>query len=315
MKRAILPALLCACVFGAESNLDFRGLFPANVKCIHIVAPSSHAGKTVVEKATNELTRAGYKVKVAPSVWTYSDDPAVRARDIMTAWQDTETDAILCARGGRGAWDTVQKLDFEVLRARDIPFVGFSNISVLMNAFVAKGVKRPITGPMCTSLVNYPSTADSIARLGATVAGAALEPTRLEVRRAPTRTVVGKPVGGHWPSISRMDASWLPDTKDRVVFLEVNKTYDYAKAVEAFDLLKGKGYFKSPAAVVLCDMGIKGKKSEKEALRKYITEAVACPVFSGYPYGHVKKLYAIDFGRELSITPDGLLTWSAVDGR
>lgn len=315
MKKFLMMTTVGACVAGFAAELDFTGLFPKSVKCVHIVAPSSHAGNAVVAKVTNELAKAGFKVKVAPSVWTYSDDPAVRARDIMAAWKDPETDAILCSRGGRGAWDTVQKLDFDVLKARDIPFIGFSNISVLMNAFIAKGVKRPITGPMCTSLVSYPSTPDSVARLGATVAGAALEPTQLEVRRAPAKAVTGKPAGGHWPSISGMDAAWLPDTTGRIIFLEVNKTYTYDRAVAAFETLKGKGYFKAPAALVLCDIGINGKKAEKEALRKYITDSVSCPVFSGYPYGHVKKLYAIDYGRGLSITPRGLLSWSAVGGK
>lgn len=312
MNSKIVLASTFIAVLLECAALDFKGLFPENVKCVHIVAPSSHAGNAVVTTATNELVKAGYKVKVAPSVWTYSADPAVRARDIMAAWKDPETDVIICSRGGRGAWDTVQKLDFDVLKARDVPFIGFSNISVVMNAFIAKGVKRPISGPMCTSLVNYPSSRDSITRLGATVAGAELEPTRLDVRRAPAKTVAGRPAGGHWPSISGMDASWLPDTKDRIIFLEVNRTYTYDGAVAAFEKLKEKGYFKAPVALVLCDMGINGTKAQKEALRKYITDAVSCPVFSGYPYGHVKKLHAIDYSRRLDITPEGLLTWSTV---
>ena len=290
-------------------ELDFAGIFPENVKCVHIVAPSSHAGNDVVRTATNELAKAGYKVKVAPSVWKYASDPKVRARDIEAAWRDPETDLVLCARGGKGAWDTVRELDFDLLRSREIPFVGFSNISVLNNAFVAKGVGRPVTGPMCTSLVNYPTSADSIARLRATLARGPLEPTRLQVLRAPTNAVSGKPVGGHWPSISRMEGDWLPDTTGRVVFLEINKTYKLDRAKSTFDLLKGKGYFKAPAAVVLCDLGITGTPEEKAQLRDYIVNVVSCPVFSGYPYGHVKKLYAIDYDRELAISRDGLLSW------
>ena len=224
-------------VAGASWALDFTGIFPENVKCVSIVAPSSHADNAVVATATNELAKAGFRVKVLPSVWTYSSDAAVRARDIEAAWQDPETDLILCARGGSGGWETVQELNFDILRSRDIPFVGFSNISVLNNAFIAKGVKRPVTGPMCTTLVNYPNTADSIARLGATLASAPLAATQLTVRRAPAAAVSGKPVGGHWPSISKMDAAWLPDTSGRVVFLEVNSSYTLAQAKDAFDLL------------------------------------------------------------------------------
>jgi hypothetical protein len=34
---------------------------------------------------------------------------------------------------------------------------------------------------------------------------------------------------------------------------------------------------------------------------------MSCPVYEGYPYGHVAKSYAIDFLREKTITPEGIL--------
>lgn len=309
MFDRIVVTVMAAMVAHACLGLDFTGIFPSGIKCVYVVAPSSHAGKETVEKATNAFVQAGYKVKVADTVWTYNSDPAARARDIEKAWQDPETDVIICSRGGRGGFDTVTNLNWSVLKSRDIPFVGFSNISTLMNAFLAKGVKRPITGPLCTSLVNYPVTSDSIARLGATIARQPLEPTQLTVYRAPKAPVSGKPVGGHFPSISGMDAAWLPDTTGRIAFLEVNKTYTLETATNRFAVLKDKGYFKSVAAVVLCDMGIKGTKADKKKLRQFICDAVTCPVFCGYPYGHVAKLYAIDYDRLLTISPTGLLEW------
>lgn len=246
-------------------------------------------------------------------MWTYAPDGAQRARYLERAWKDPETDIILCGRGGRGGYDTVTNLNFSILRSRDVPFVGFSNISCLMNAFVAKGVGRPISGPMCTSLVRYPTTRDSIRRLSATVAGEPLEETRLNVLRPAPRTVSGKPIGGHWPSISRMDREWLPSTDGRVVFLEVNKTYSLEKAKAAFLALKGKGFAK-PAAVILCDLGISGTEEERKELARFLVGELNCPVFQGYPYGHVSRCYAIDYGRTVKITPDGVLSWETRSG-
>ena len=298
-----------ATAFAEEKVPDLTGAFPPSVKCVWLVAPSSGVGRKTVEAVTNGLSRAGYKVKVSGGVWTYAADGAQRARYLEEAWKDPETDLILCARGGKGGYDTVTNLDFKVLKSRDIPFVGFSNISTLMNAFVAKGVGRPISGPMCTSIVGYPTTRDSLERLAATVARKPLEPTQLKVLRPASKAVSGKPAGGHWPSISRMDRAWLPSTAGRVVFLEINQTYTLEKAKATFAALKDKGYFENPAAVVLCTLGIKGTPDEKRELSRYLVDSVTCPVFSGYPYGHVKKLYAIDYGRGVSISPTGLLTW------
>lgn len=309
MKKTAMIGMLACAGTCAAATLDFSGIFPPGVKCVYVVAPSSHANNKVVIAATNEFVRCGYKVKVADSVWKYSADAAVRARDLEKAWQDPETDAILCSRGGKGGFDTVTNLNFEILRSRDLPFIGFSNISTLMNAFIAKGVKRPITGPMCTSLVSYPSTRDSITRLSSTVAGAPLEPVQLKVLRAPAKTVKGKSAGGHWPSISRMTKEWLPSTDGRIIFLEINASYTLDKAKDAFGVLKEKGFFAHAAAVVICSLNIKGTKAERQQLTQFIVDSVTCPVFGGYPYGHVKKLYAIDYNREATISEQGLLTW------
>ena len=60
---------LCAgfLLLGVQA-LDFTGIFPDSVKCVYVVAPSSHADNSTVATATNELVKAGFKVKVAPSV-------------------------------------------------------------------------------------------------------------------------------------------------------------------------------------------------------------------------------------------------------
>lgn len=299
----------CAVARSSEAEVDLTGVFPKNIKCVHLVAPSSLPPKEVIVKTTNALVRAGYKVKVSPGVWTYAPDGAARARDLEAAWRDPETDLILCARGGRGGYDTVTNLDFSVLHSRNLPFVGFSNISCLMNAFVARGVGHPISGPMCTSIVRYPTTRDSLARLSATVAGGPLKPTKLKVLRPGGRTVSGRPIGGHWPSISRMDRNWLPSTDGRIVFLEINRTYSLDKAKAAFLELKRKGYFAHPAAVVLCDLGITGTDADRDSLVKFLVGELDCPVFQGYPYGHVRQCYAIDYSRNAAISSDGVLSW------
>ena len=314
MRALIVLCLTVVCGLQTVlADIDLTGVFPPEVKCVHLVAPSSLPPKETVIRVTNALTRAGYRVKVSPGVWSYAKDGAQRARYLESAWGDPETDLILCARGGRGGYDTVTNLDFSILKSRDVPFVGFSNVSCLMNAFVAKGVGRPISGPMCTSMVSYPTSRDSLERLSATVSGGGIEATRLKVLRPALQTVVGKPIGGHWPSLSRMDATWLPSTSGRIVFLEINKTYSLEKAKEGFRALKRKGFFENPAAVILCDLGISGTKEEKMELIRFAVDELTCPVFQGYPYGHVRKSYAIDYGRTAEISVEGVLSWRAPD--
>ena len=293
-----------------DPKVDLSALLPDEIKCVAIVAPSSKPASNDVVECVRSLEKAGKTVKVYPSAWN-EVDAAAKARDIEAAWQDPDTDLILCARGGSGSFDTLKALDFEILKARDVPFMGFSNISTLLNGFVKMGVKRPIAGPLATTLVTYPHTDASIRRAHDVLAGAELPSTQLSVRRAPSATVTGKPLGGHVPSIASMTAEWIPDTTGRIVFLEYNSSYDYTGATNMFRIVNSRGWFDNAAAVVLCDMGITGTASAKDNLRAHITDSVTCPVFSGYDFGHIEGLLALDFGRSLTITPDGLLTWAS----
>ena len=42
-------------------------------------------------------------------------------------------------------------------------------------------------------------------------------------------------------------------------------------------------------------------------IRKDFAAKVTCPVYEGYPYGHVSISYTIDFLRKKTITVDGIL--------
>jgi hypothetical protein len=37
---------------------------------------------------------------------------------------------------------------------------------------------------------------------------------------------------------------------------------------------------------------------------------IPCPVFAGFPYGHIPDTSLIDFRRKLTIYPDGMLSWA-----
>ena len=70
-----------------------------------------------------------------------------RARDLQEAWCDPSVAAVLCARGGYGAQRMVDLLDWAAMRAAGPKvFVGYSDITVLHEAFAAAGrASRPCT--------------------------------------------------------------------------------------------------------------------------------------------------------------------------
>lgn len=72
-----------------------------------------------------------------------------RAQDLQDAWCDPSVDAVLCSRGGYGAHRMVDLLDWDAIRAAGPkPFVGYSDITVLHEAFALRAGFSTLLGPM-----------------------------------------------------------------------------------------------------------------------------------------------------------------------
>ncbi len=81
-------------------------------------------------------------------------DDAARARDLQDAWCDPEVSAVLCARGGYGAQRMVDLLDWEAMAAAGPKaFVGFSDVTVLQEAFAHRLGLATYYGPVAAGVV------------------------------------------------------------------------------------------------------------------------------------------------------------------
>lgn len=78
---------------------------------------------------------------------------ADRAADLQNAWCDPAVDAVLCARGGYGAQRMIDLLDWDALRAAGPKvFVGFSDVTVLHEAFATRLGLATLHGPMAAGV-------------------------------------------------------------------------------------------------------------------------------------------------------------------
>ena len=310
VMRGILSLFAAAFVLSAvgKSNADWTGIFPEGVRTIGIPAPASIISAAKLTNGVAMLEKAGYRVKLgrhtADKVQPSAED---RAKDFADLWMDKEVDLILCARGGRGAEDVLPLLDWEKLRTRKMTVLGFSNVTHILNAMLKKGVGHPYSSTLLTSL-QY-SLPETRSRLRKVLDGATLEPVHIKPLRA--GTVEGMPIGGHVVVFSRfMAGEYALDTKGKVIFLECGGSKRPVSAVKtAFDELLARKVFDRCAGVVLCDFTNCGTKSELNQVFAGFVASVKCPVYSGYPYGHVPRSYAIDFHRVVSIDSSGLISW------
>ncbi|WP_405406354.1 LD-carboxypeptidase [Streptomyces sp. NBC_01104] len=123
---------------------------------VAVVSPSGPVPAERLEPGLGLLRDWGLEPVVMPHVLDVHPEldylagaDAVRARDLQDAWCDPSVDAVICARGGYGAHRMVDLVDWEAMRAAGPKvFVGYSDITVLHEAFALRTGLATLHGPM-----------------------------------------------------------------------------------------------------------------------------------------------------------------------
>ena len=309
MKKYVVLLLMQAlalAVGAGESAPVWKGLF-GKMKTIAVCAPGLPGKSSEVDLALKNLREAGYKVKVMPNarnneVSRKMVDADLRAADFMQAYCDPEVEAIWCVRGGNGSLQVAMLLDWEKLRNRKLPRIGFSNITELHNMMLKHGVGHVFSGPSLTQLTTC--NAKTIAWFSRAVANEAQPEIQLKVIRG--KDCSGFPAGGHLTLYQRSYcAGCAPASDGRIIFLESPRSKPLQNAAKELELLRQKGAFDRCAAVVFGN--IKGKAGEVDKVIRDFAAKVKCPVYCDFPYGHQADNFLIDFEREVFISSDGKL--------
>lgn len=123
---------------------------------VAVVAPSGPVPADRLEEGLAVLRDWGLEPVVGPHVLDGHPEldylagaDADRAADLQQAWCDPSVEAVLCARGGYGAHRMVDLMDWAAIRAAGPKaFVGYSDITVLHEAFALRSGFATLHGPM-----------------------------------------------------------------------------------------------------------------------------------------------------------------------
>jgi len=103
---------------------------------VGIIAPAGSVNAESLLKGSAELQRLGFQVISSDSVlsqrYYFAGSHEERAREFTQMFEDPEIDAIVCARGGYGCHHIVSRLDRERIAAHPKIFVGYSDVTVLL---------------------------------------------------------------------------------------------------------------------------------------------------------------------------------------
>lgn len=137
--------------------------FPPALKpkgTVGIVSPARWPEPQWLEACRVVFERRGYRTVLHPQNYLHdgqlAGSDAARTDALMEMFRDPSIDAILTSRGGSNAIRIVDRLDYDEIKRNPKPFIGFSDISLLLNAITQQTGMVTYHGPMAWNFANNP---------------------------------------------------------------------------------------------------------------------------------------------------------------
>ena len=129
--------------------------FPENIKNIGITSLSGIPNKERLGVGSERLKALGLNpiqatVQAEPKRYLAAPDEE-RIRQFHELLANQDIDAIIMACGGYGSSRIVNSLNWELIRSRNIPIVGYSDVSGLHLAALKHGCRNHVHGPMVSA--------------------------------------------------------------------------------------------------------------------------------------------------------------------
>lgn len=291
--------------------------FPANLppppfRRVGIWSPAGIPNPERLALGIERLERWGVEVipppDTDPTVRFFAGSDAARAEALYALLRTPQLDAIFAARGGYGAVRLLELFDWKLLRAANVPVIGYSDITALNLAFLANGLSGSVSGPMpaihiggklatpedqATFAYSMRSFVDAwngncSVELPAGVNLNVLRPGRVEAPVVPANLMV---------MLAQLGTPWMPDLTGSLLILE-----DVDEAAYQIDRgltqLRQVGILSKLAGLVFADFrNVEDREWLPEILAEF-AQHISGPVATGLPYGHCWPMTSVPVGRQ-----------------
>ncbi len=306
---------------------------------VGIVAPASApSNPRNIDLALAALEQMGFKPKPAANLrkrWGFlAGTDRERAADIMQMFGDRRVSGIICLRGGYGAARLLPLLDYDLIRTHPKIFIGYSDITALHCAFLAKANLVSFHGPMLNSdflKENVPDfTRQSFLRtlMQPTAPGSLCRGYRNKTVRVLSPGLASGPlVGGNLSILcASLATPYQPSVKGAILFFEDLDEEPYRFDRMLTQLLNA-GLLQQVAGIAVginkdCKDPKAGRCTEyRQTLEDVLTERLLplkIPVVAGLPFGHVRPNATLPFGAQSTLDAENgdlLITEPAVSER
>jgi len=280
---------------------------------IGLITPSGIISEKNLEDMVLKLNDLGYKTHYLPSILSefgyLAGTDQERADEMMHMFENKDVDAILCARGGYGAIRLLALLDYELIKSNPKIFIGYSDITAIINTIYQQTGLVGYHGPVGISTFNDFSldSFDSVLTKSENHYKFPYEreeesetDTDFDFYTITEGKAEGDLVGGNLSVlVSMIGSKFHPDFEGKIVFLEDidEKTYKIDKMltqlIQATNINKAAGLvlgiFKD------CDKNDPPTFLLKELLFQLL-QPLGIPAVYGFPFGHVKNKITLPVG-------------------
>ena len=291
---------------------------------VALVAPAKVTyDRDTLAVAVESLEALGLQVRVGEHVmdrygYLAGTDPD-RAADINAAFADDEIRGVVALRGGWGASRALPYLDYDMIAAHPKVMLGYSDITTLLNALLAKSNLVGFHGPNGLSPWSEFSTREMRRVVFDGEAPVMINPRErkdtLAVRKNRTYPIVpgrarGRLIGGNLTLFTcLLGTPYFPDPTGAILFLEETGEWIY-RCDRMLTQLALAGVFEKAAGVVFgaftdCDVSPSGygRFSLNDIFEQHMIPA-RIPAFSGAMFGHIPDKRTIPLGVMAEIDAD-----------
>ena len=273
---------------------------------IRIVSPAGKVKEKYVLPAVDWLLGQGYRVELGEHVFAshfqFAGTDQQRLEDLQTAFDDPETSAIICSRGGYGTVRIISKLNYDGLFRHPKWIVGFSDITIL-HSCLNRNRLATIHGAMPRYFLDKEDQpSESLQSLMLLLTGGRASYTIPAAEGDRPGKVTGELAGGNLSIISSMQGTRCElSTDGKILFLEDIDEFLYHTDRMMLQL-KLSGKLDNLAGLVLGNFtDMKDNESPfGKTIREIVAEAVEeydFPVCYDFPAGHNEKNMALAFGQ------------------
>ena len=288
-------------------------LFPASVRTVGLTSPASLPDAARIAEARRYLEDVcGVKTVLAPGALKHGPmkyccgTPESRLADFHTLLNDPRVDLILCTRGGFGSAHILPELDFDLLRERNLPVYGYSDISALHLAMLANHAGIPVCAPMADGLpdaMKRPEAKESFR----SVLRKRTSPRKL--RLVPVEGsksdagITGPLVLSNLTVMTTLCGTpWMPDLNGCILALE--DVHEEARVLDRhLTHLIQAGIIAQTRAVVFGYFTKCGPKSQIRRLLRDFAAQTGKPVCTGLAFGHEHPKCSYRLGEPATIIP------------